>query len=204
MISKLPSYKKLCYGSSVYDIQSNLSDIDFIILQIDTSIPVKLKDPDTQVVTIKQFKNNLVEHDLKTLEIYYENFDFFYNKLEMEHTLNLDKLRRVVSATVSNSYVKAKKKITLSQDEKSLDIYVGLKSYWHCIRILVMFSHLAKYKHFKPSSFKKQLMPIYVGIMSYMFCSKPSKFEEVDKEFKTTLRQLQTDFRILAPLITAN
>ena len=194
-----PPFLKLFYGSSVYGLTNELSDEDFMILTIDPTQPLPFKvEDDVDVWTLEEFQSKLDTHDLKALEVFYFYFDLFYNQLEMKHTFNADALRRSVSATCSNSYVKAKKKI------RQGDIYIGLKSYWHCIRILTMFIHLAKYKHFNPANFKEQLRDVYCTIISCM--SLPHKGDEliqlieVDYHNKQLLKNLQHEFRMLCPL----
>lgn len=193
-----PPFRHLNYGSHVYGLTNHLSDVDYMVLHIDPTYQLQDYPEDVDVWTLDQFKENLDEHNLKALEVYFYYFDTFYNVFEMEFKLNKDKLRRSVSATCSNSYVKAKKKM------RQGDKYIGLKSYWHCIRILTMFTHLAKYKHFNPSSFSKKLYDIYHNIMACM--NLPHEGDELihllDKEYhyRQRLKDLQHEFRLLCPL----
>lgn len=197
-----PPFLKLYYGSSVYGLTNSKSDKDFMFLLIHMQpLPFEIKE-DVDFWTLEQFQEKLDQHDLKALEVYYYYFDLFYNQLEMRHTFNADSLRRSVSATCSNSYVKAKKK--LRQGDK----YIGLKSYWHCIRILTMFIHLAQYKHFNPASFKNKLENIYTTIMQYdtsiLEASHIISLLDNHHGYKQYLNTLQTEFRILCPLDQPN
>lgn len=198
-----PPFLKLFYGSSVYGLTNELSDEDFMILTIDPTQPLPFKvEDDVDVWTLEEFQSKLDAHDLKALEVFYFYFDLFYNQLEMKHTFNADALRRSVSATCSNSYVKAKKKI------RQGDIYIGLKSYWHCIRILTMFIHLAKHKHFNPANFKDKLLDTYQTIMDYKETSLEAThvIALLDNYhgYKQLLNTLQHEFRMLCPLDQGN
>lgn len=64
------------------------------------------------------------------LETYYQLPTSF--KALLEFNLDLDILRRKVSAVVSNSWSKARKKLDISEE----DDYLGLKSLFHSLRIL--------------------------------------------------------------------
>lgn len=193
-----PPFRHFNYGSSVYGLTNELSDVDYMVLHIDPTYQLHEYPEDVDVWTLEQFQEKLNDHDLKALEVYYHNFDTFYNVFEMEFKLNKDKLRRSVSATCSNSYVKAKKK--LRQGDK----YIGLKSYWHCIRILTMFIHLAKYQHFNPANFKDKLFDVYHNIMDCM--KLPHEGDElftlleIDYHHRQRLKNLQHEFRMLCPL----
>lgn len=64
------------------------------------------------------------------LETYYQLHDS--DKELFEFSLDLDKLRRKISAVCSNSWSKARKKLDIPEE----DDYLGLKSLFHSIRIL--------------------------------------------------------------------
>lgn len=192
------NYLKLNYGSSVYGLTNPLSDIDYMVLLLKPEIPLDFDVPeDVDVWTVEQFVKKIKEHDLKALEVYYYYFDFFYNQLEIDHTLVLDTLRRSVSATCSNSFVKAKKKILQG------DTYLGLKSYFHCIRILTMFIALAKYKHFDPSKFKDVLEEDYNTIMEYIDTTLDAHhiiaLLNNGHGFKNKLNALRSEFKLVCP-----
>ena len=193
-----PPFRHFRYGSSVYGLTNELSDIDYMVLHIDPTYQLHEYPEDVDIWTLEQFQDKLDAHDLKALEIYFHYFDTFYNYYEMNFKLNKDKLRRSVSATCSNSYVKAKKKLIQG------DIYLGLKSYWHCIRILTMFTHLAKYQHFNPANFKEKLEVIYLTILQYKTSTlagdKIFSLLENTHDYRQLLKTLQHDFRMLCPL----
>ena|ERR1035437_5955832 len=56
--------------------------------------------------------------------------------------INLIKLRESISATVSNSWAKANKKLNV---EKDFNSNIAKKSLWHCFRILMYGIQVAKY-----------------------------------------------------------
>lgn len=193
-----PPFRHFNFGSSVYGMTTSLSDMDYMVLHIDPTYQLSSYAEDIDIWTLEQFQEKLDEHNLKALEVYFHNFDTFYNVFEMEFKLNKDKLRRSVSATCSNSYVKAKKKF------RQGDIYVGLKSYWHCIRILTMFTHLAKYQHFNPANFKNKLEDVFNSIMYCMHLKYEGdelfNYLDLTLNHRQLLKDLQHEFRMLCPL----
>ena len=114
---------------------------------------------------------------------------------DLIHKLNKSNLRRSVSAVCSNAHVKAKKKI------RDGEIYIGLKSYWHTIRILTMYTDLAKFGTFNPKGYKEQLNPIYEDIMSMVDDPEPDTiFKRLVEKYDPLARELLHEFRLLCPL----
>ena len=129
---------KYLFGSKLYGLTNNKSDEDYLIVfntnsEKDEYIK-NTNNKDEECWTWEEFKNHLEAHDLKALEVYYSNVGnvgthLYINCEEYQFQLNLQQLRKAVSAVVSNAHVKAKKKF------KDQEVYIGLKSYYHCIRI---------------------------------------------------------------------
>lgn len=153
---------------------------------------------------IKNILPDFKKESLSEFEIIYYNMikDLQYDGLVDLHSngnhkmfkLDLQKLRNSVSAVCSNSYVKAKKKI------KQGDEYVGLKSYYHVIRILIMFTYLAKHGDFKPSNFKNELEYVYQDIVcQYNNLSNVYTFESLDEKYSKMIKSLQHTFRLYCP-----
>lgn len=139
------------YGSSVYGTKTEKSDLDIIyIADNDKEIYEVLQSKDfpfcsgyTEKVDLhyiskESFLNLLNRHDIMALEVYYQMRDD--QRLMFPFNLNLDTLRRSVSAVCSNSWSKARKKLEIPEE----DDYIGLKSLFHSIRILSFGIDIAK------------------------------------------------------------
>ena len=139
------------YGSSVYGTKTEKSDLDIIyIADNDKEIYEVLQSKDfpfcsgyTEKVDLhyiskESFLNLLNRHDIMALEVYYQMIDD--QRLMFPFNLNLDTLRRSVSAVCSNSWSKARKKLEIPEE----DDYIGLKSLFHSIRILSFGIDIAK------------------------------------------------------------
>lgn len=131
------------FGSTVYGTRTDKSDIDIIaITESDEDLYViyQSKDypefsdysrnVDLHIISTRTFQELLDEHDIMALETYYQLCED--DKELFEFSLDLDKLRRKVSAVCSNSWSKARKKLDIPEE----DDYLGLKSLFHSIRIL--------------------------------------------------------------------
>ena len=147
--------------------------------------------PDFKKETLTEFE---ILYYTMINELQYDGLVALHNENHTMFELNLQKLRNSVSAVCSNSYVKAKKKI------KQGDVYVGLKSYYHVIRILMMYTYLAKYGTFKPSSFKYELEYVYQDIVcQYNNLSNVYTFESLDEKYSKMIKSLQHTFRLYCP-----
>ena len=110
---------KYLFGSKLYGLTNNKSDEDYLIVfntnsEKDEYIK-NTNNKDEECWTWQEFKSKLESHDLKALEVYYANVGnvgthLFINCEEYQFRLNLQQLRKAVSAVVSNAHVKAKKK----------------------------------------------------------------------------------------------
>lgn len=88
-------------------------------------------DCDVQFVTVSDFKDLISEHSPFALEAIFTNN---VKMQEFKDYFKLDKwkLRESFSSIVNNSWAKAHKKMTV---EKDLDMYCGVKSLFHSIRL---------------------------------------------------------------------
>lgn len=139
------------FGSTVYGTRTDKSDIDIIAISDsaeDLYAIYQSKDypefsdysrnVDLHIISTKTFQELLDEHDIMALETYYQMHDS--DKELFKFSLDLDKLRRKVSAVCSNSWSKARKKLDIPEE----DDYLGLKSLFHSIRILSYGIDIAK------------------------------------------------------------
>ena len=141
------------YGSSTYGTKTEKSDLDIVMI-VDTDKEIYevlqskdfpfcsgyLEKVDLHYISKESFIKLLNEHDIMALEVYYQMRDD--ERLMFPFNLNLDTLRRSVSAVCSNSWSKARKKLEIPEE----DDYVGLKSLFHSIRILSFGIDIAKDK----------------------------------------------------------
>jgi len=127
------------YGSQVYGTQTSRSDYDFLVIACtmhshkefnDGSYNVHIKTPDL-------FYDELIDHKMSALEcIYAPNFAQIqvfsgYGVDLSNFKINQTKLKRRALADSHHSWFKAKRMINDG------DIYRGMKSAWHSLRILM-------------------------------------------------------------------
>lgn len=197
------------YGSTVYGARTDKSDIDIIAIcdsDEDLYAIYQSKDypefsdysreVDLHIISTRTFQELLDEHDIMALETYYQMHED--DKELFEFTLDLDKLRRKISAVVNNSWSKARKKLDILEE----DDYIALKSLFHSIRILSYGIDLARdgkidFKNIlidgdkiSCSSFWKQLQYEY---------SQGFRWKEFKAEYTPLQNSNATTFRLLAP-----
>ena len=139
------------YGSSIYGTKTDKSDLDLVYIadnekEIYEVLQSKdfpfcsgyLEKVDLHYISKESFIKLLNEHDIMALEIYYQMRDD--ERLKFPFNLDLDTLRRKISAVCSNSWSKARKKLDIPEE----DDYIGLKSLFHSVRILSFGRNIAK------------------------------------------------------------
>lgn len=131
------------YGSRVYGNVTDASDYDYIIVSnavtghqeyTHGNINVHVRSP-------QGFDNALREHKIYALECINTksslvNNQYDHSWFKMDHAV----LRKEISGKSSNSWVKAKKKMIIPEEET----YIGVKSLFHCLRILKFGKQLAE------------------------------------------------------------
>ena len=199
------------YGSSVYRTKTEKSDLDIVyIADTDKEIYEVLQSKDfpfcsdyTEKVDLhyiskESFIDLLNKHDIMALEVYYQMAED--QKLMFPFNLNLDTLRRSVSAVCSNSWSKARKKLEIPEE----DDYIGLKSLFHSIRILSFGIDIAKDNKI---DYLNVLIDGEKISCSNFWHSLQQKYESGWRwpEFKAKYTPLQnanaTEFRKLAPKV---
>lgn len=122
------------FGSATYGTQTEKSDYDFVaIVDMDDGyIQFESPDVDIHIMSKHHYLSKLESHDIMALEVHFNPNQL--KKYAVDFTINKVKLRHKISAVVSNSWVKAKKKVNLENE----DTYVGIKSCFHAIRIARM------------------------------------------------------------------
>lgn len=183
------------YGSRVYGNFRKDSDYDFIVI-------VKNKTSDQfsdSLINVNYFaadghQHRLNEHEISALECYFLDQKFILKETgKYSFKLDLSKLRHSLSQKSSNSFVKAKKKLTIEM-EKGLENNpedVGKKSLFHAFRIIDYGIQIAKTGKIEDYSSCNEL---FKEIM-YSYSDWNHLFENYKKRYNNLL----TDFRIVAP-----
>lgn len=131
------------YGSHIYDTNNKFSDNDYIIVYRQISYKFELHDkhPDIQATlyNIQGFQQDLDKMNLTCLECIFLNDNDKIEKHQFTYNKNLQLLRESVSSKVSNSFVICKKKL------RDLDVYVGQKYLFHCLRMVYFGKQVAFY-----------------------------------------------------------
>lgn len=178
------------FGSSTYGTQTDQSDSDFVII-VDMKkdyIQHESKTVDMHIMSIDYFKQKLNDHDIMALETYFNPTPI--KKFETGFELDLVKLRHQVSSVVSNSWVKAKKKVSLENE----DSWIGWKSLFHSLRILDFGIQIAKYGKITDYTCMVSLWH------DILYMVKENKtIEEIMKHYKPIYNANRTEFRKLAP-----
>ena len=124
------------FGSYIYN-ESKAKDIDVLI--IESNIKPVNNIYDFQYISKDVFIAHLKKCDIRALECIFSPQSNFIE--DYEKFIDWSYLRSAISQKSSHSYVKAKKKMS-----KENEIYIGQKSLYHSLRILLFGIQLAKYK----------------------------------------------------------
>ena len=176
------------YGSPCYKTNNTNSDIDIICLTFEENIDKEyhIDNISIRLIDIDLYIDKLWNlEDMVILESYYSNIKL-KEDVKIDFELDKEKLRRLVSSTSSNSWVKAKKKINQG------DYNTGMKSAFHSLRIVMFGIQLAKYNK----------------IIDWECCTtiwselneKQLTFEEIKKQYTKLRNNLLTEFRLLCPI----
>ena len=147
-------------GSTVYGTYDpDKSDIDYIIVTNNTYTDILSNYEnntfqyaferngdkfDYSVITEEHFEQMIKDNDIVALECLFADGKYkTANDLQYIKLFKLDKwkLRKNVSSIASNSFVKAKKKMTV---EKDYNLYIGQKSLWHALRLYMFAIQIAE------------------------------------------------------------
>lgn len=170
------------FGSQCYGVNTDFSDYDILII---ANTPYEEKEIvvdnlNIHILTLDRFLEGLRQFNIRNIECLFSPC-IFQEKIEIPFKIKEDSLRHSISHTVSNSYVKAKKKIQQG------DTYIGLKSLYHSMRIAM---------------FGIQLMEnnkiIDWGEANYIWkdlFSKNWTWEELHEKYKPLRNNLMSKFR---------
>ena len=118
------------YGSRVYNTHNEHSDFDLLIV-VDNEIEEKQIRKNLLNITIIS-KTKFIDdvyNDMVKLECLFSPIS--RETLKINFVMDKQKLRKLISSTSSNSWIKSKKKLMQN------DYYVGIKSMFHSLRILI-------------------------------------------------------------------
>jgi predicted nucleotidyltransferase len=180
------------FGSRTYGTSNKNSDYDFtVVFKHDKEYEFQyLTDKvDIHFVSDKLFTKLLQSSDIKSLEGYFCK-DYIIKENLPEFKVDLNSLRHSISSIVSNSWVKAKKKVLLENE----DNYTGYKSLFHSFRILMFGIELAKTNKIEDFSIANNY---YIEVMGKM--NNGENIEDIMKEYKPEHNKLMSEFRKLAP-----
>ena len=135
------------YGSYLYGTNDDESDLDLIVVVPsywnikDDDRQWAWGDTDYQFYTEEEFIQAIKDHKLWAIELLSQEKATLISYRQKYFNLDLWKLRKEVSGISSNSFVKAKKKMTI---EKDYDLRKAKKSLFHSIRVLMFGIQIAK------------------------------------------------------------
>jgi len=186
------------YGSRVYGTATKNSDYDYIvILKKKKSQQYSDNLININFYTPEEHQKRLDDHEISALECYFlpremvlftANHPLNKENVEFKFKLDLGKLRHSLSAKSSNSWVKAKKKLTV---EKDYDVNIGKKSLFHAMRIITFGIQIA----------------MTGRIVDYGACNhinhsislQSDMWPELFETYKKYYNRLLSDFRVVAP-----
>jgi predicted nucleotidyltransferase len=188
------------FGSRVYGTTNVDSDWDIIMVANNSVDSIEIRNGifNIHVYTPNKFQEDLDWHRINNLECIFapdwaklkETIDY-----KSKFKLDLSKLRHATSHVSSNSWVKAKKKLTVADE-----YYIGIKSLFHSIRIPMFATQVAtdgKITDFSCANwiwdkltFKDQSI--------YMRNKMRWSWDKLDEEFGPIHNKVLTNFRKVA------
>ncbi|AKQ08469.1 nucleotidyltransferase [Bacillus phage PBC2] len=176
------------YGSRVYGCDHADSDYDFMAVadsqDLELDYTFEQDDVSIHVVSEALFIKKVKECHISYLECIFQREDSKYR----EHfEINLEGLRRNISGISSNSFVKCKKKLAIGED------YIGRKSMFHSIRILMFGIQIAKYGKIVDYGCANH----YLGTVMALH-----DWDSIKTFFQPIYNSLKSEFKLLAPLDT--
>lgn len=177
------------FGSRVYGTSDSNSDWDVIMIANNSVESTEIRKGlfNIHVYTPDKFKKDLDWHRINNLEcIWAPDWAKLKEGIKFnDFRVNKNKLRPL-SHISSNSWVKAKKKLTVEND-----YYIGVKSLFHSIRIPMFGAQIAE--HGKITDF---------GCANFIWDRLKKDYwswGELDREFRPLLNQTMSQFRKLVP-----
>ena len=179
------------YGSRVYGTHTEKSDYDYMAVvpgnrKADTGTEYCWDDINIHIYNRVDFGDQLDRHKIHTLEAYYLP-DSQCPSMYPVWKLDKGKLRHELSAKSSHSFVKAKKKIEVEKD-----FYIGWKSLFHSLRILVFGIQMASDGRITDYGAANQHWHDILEAQQY-------NWDYFKETYQPIYNSLATEFRKLAP-----
>lgn len=185
------------YGSRVYGTASETSDFDYIaVVDHEVESATNLDSPhlnaNVTIYSARLFQLKLDEHEISILECFFLPEHLILKKtIDFSFTLSLQKLRTAISSKGPNSWVKTKKKFTVDKDYAP---YIGIKSLFHCFRIMDFGKQIAAHGTIKDYGSSNV-------IWQELSTKRPEDWTwpELETVYKDRYNKTCTEFRLLAP-----
>ena len=199
-------------GSVVYETVNTHSDIDELVIVPDkykdflsgyekhifeyhTTQPDTSTDIDAQYICQSDFQKLIDDYNVMAIETVCTgtNHTLYFNgdkcKLNSGKPFDKWKIRQSFSGTASNSWAKAHKKMTV---EKDLDMYRGMKSLFHSLRILMFANQICETGDIYNF---KEATPLWWEIYDH----NDWTWEDFKAKYKPLYNKLRSKLAILAP-----
>jgi len=180
-------YNIYLFGSRVYSTHTEDSDWDVIIVGKYSVESIEIKSDlfNIHIYTPDKWQKDLDWHMPKNIECQFApSWAKLKEDMKFNFTLDHPKLRHATSHVSSNSWVKAKKKLTLEKEYN-----IGVKSLFHSIRIPMFSTQLAKLGYIEDFKCANHIW--------YRICEKEWTWDELYEEFKKEHNTVLTEFRKL-------
>jgi hypothetical protein len=169
----------------VYGTHSDNSDWDIIIVAKNSVEAIEIKSDlyNIHIYTPDKFQQDLDWHMPKNLEcIFAPDWAKLKEDIKYNLTLNIPKIRHATSHVSSNSWVKAKKKLQVSNEYG-----VGVKSLFHAIRIPMFSTQIVNFGEIRDFQCANWVWD--------KIKEKEWNWEDLDKEFREVHNSTLSDFR---------
>jgi hypothetical protein len=204
------------WGSNLYETTNEKSDLDYVIIidnfahiwkgySTEKHFQYESDDLDLHIISHSHYLSLLEKCDIMALECYFQNNAIKKYTLENNFDFNLINLRKSISSISSNSYVKAKKKLSLTEDIEH-NRYIALKSLFHSLRITDLGIDLAlSIIDYKANPNRPLVINDFTshGVsfssIERQFIECQYDWEVIHKLYKPVLNGYASEFRKLAP-----
>jgi len=179
-------------GSRVYGTHNEDSDYDFIAVynRVEDKNEFKGELIHLTAYSVGEFLKQLRQHEISALECWsLRDSKVPIHNIDFKFSIDIPTLRKSISARASHCFVKAKKKLTVIKD---FNPYIGKKSLFHSLRIILFGKQLATWGKIIDFS---EANHYYDEIV----LSKHDDWEHFKSLWKPEYNRLMTQFRKLAP-----
>lgn len=180
---EFPKCNIYTYGSFVYKTNDSRSDHDFIIVgDFKESREEKRKFGDLKILTKNDFLKFLNSHETFALECFFLSSELKITPNIFEFSLNKETLKKSLSKRSSNSWVKAKKKLSIEKE-----IRIAQKSLFHAFRIIDFGIQILKTGSITNFSSSNEIL--------LKLKTLPNSWDSWENEFKQKYNKIRSEFR---------